>query len=253
MEHFSLKHYTEILLEAQKNFTIIPFNQLNEDFGEEHLIILRHDIDSSLDYALEMARAEFRTNVKSTYFVQLHSDFYSLISSGSIAAVQKIIALGHEIGFHYDPLYYDLKGMSFYDGLSMDLDYLNRTLGFNIVSVSRHMPLLSEQDEEFPTEIKYNAYDKRFINGDFKYLSDSNGVFREGCFCNHIQTEQDYCFLVHPIWWVAKGEGWQEKLLNQKEIEKNRCSHLIDNKIDTYSQIMIKRDEYDAKFKARKS
>ena len=46
-------------------------------------VILRHDIDSSLDQALELARVEQKLGLSSTYFVLLSSDFYNVASRSS--------------------------------------------------------------------------------------------------------------------------------------------------------------------------
>jgi hypothetical protein len=51
--------------------------------------------------------------------------------------------------------------------------------------------------------LRYEAYTPRFIEG-FKYLSDSNGRWREGCLCNHLGRHDRFCVLIHPFWWFDK-------------------------------------------------
>jgi hypothetical protein len=41
---------------------------------------MRHDIDVSLDFALEMARLEHSMGVRTTYFVMFRSPIYNLLS-----------------------------------------------------------------------------------------------------------------------------------------------------------------------------
>jgi hypothetical protein len=35
----------------------------------------------------------------------------------------------------------------------------------------------------------------------FKYLSDSNGRWREGCVCGHLEEYERLCVLTHGWWW----------------------------------------------------
>lgn len=57
-------------------------------------VILRHDIDYSLDSALALARVEQKLGVSSTYFVLLTSDFYNPASKGSLEKLRAIQSMG---------------------------------------------------------------------------------------------------------------------------------------------------------------
>ena len=65
-------------------------------------VILRHDIDNSLEQAVNLAQVEAEAGVASTYFVLLRTDFYNIASSAGLRAVRRIQSLGHEIGLHFD-------------------------------------------------------------------------------------------------------------------------------------------------------
>jgi hypothetical protein len=55
---FRFEHYKEILEEALKNgYKIIRFKDLLLNLNEKRVILLRHDVDSRLDRALEYAKA----------------------------------------------------------------------------------------------------------------------------------------------------------------------------------------------------
>ncbi|MFH0778530.1 MAG: hypothetical protein V2A71_07865 [Candidatus Eisenbacteria bacterium] len=76
-----------------------------------------------------------------------------------------------------------------------------------IVSAAAHLPGKSRRviTEENLSEfgLKHEAYTARFTK-DFKYLSDSNGRWREGCLCEHLGKHKRICVLIHPFWWFDK-------------------------------------------------
>ncbi|OGJ92873.1 MAG: hypothetical protein A2487_09635 [Candidatus Raymondbacteria bacterium RifOxyC12_full_50_8] len=248
---FSFAHYRSILVCAKKSYTITSFAGTTRARTKKPLIILRHDLDSSLLNAHAMAHMERSLGVRATYFIQLHSDFYSVFSLEGIALVREIASMNHEIGLHYDPAYYNAIGVNFKKGLAGDLEILESIAGQRIISVSRHLPLLAGQKETFPPQVQFNAFDPSFINGQYKYLSDSNGVFRQGCFCQHLSPKQDYCFLVHPVWWTNKGGGWKAKLAEQARKDCNAVRKRIAGKIALYDTIMASRKERDCMFRKR--
>jgi hypothetical protein len=208
-------------------------------------------LDSGLAPALAMAKVEHELGISATYFVQLHSDFYDAVSLAGSRDLRWLAELGHEIGLHYDPTYYETVGWNFRDGMALDLELLSALAGHEIISVSRHLPLLRHQKVDYPPQVRYDAYDPKFINGQFKYLSDSNGIFREGCFCEHLSTRRDYCFLAHPIWWVNNGRDWREKLQQQMRNDCETVTARIQEKIAQYEKILAKRTDYDREFKNR--
>ena len=69
-------------------------------------VILRHDIDYSLQQAVELAELETEEGVQSTWFVLLRTDFYNVFSKSGTEALQHIRSLGHEIGLHFDEASY---------------------------------------------------------------------------------------------------------------------------------------------------
>ncbi|MCI0697403.1 hypothetical protein L0337_36025 [candidate division KSB1 bacterium] len=246
---FSLEHYREILEIASQNFIVTNFaNHTTVPRHDKTLIILRHDLDSGMAPALEMATLEHALGIRATYFVQLHSDFYDAVSLAGSRDLRRLVELGHEIGLHYDPTYYEAMGWDFRTGIARDLELLSAVTGGEAISVSRHLPLLSHQKVDYPPQVRHDAYDPKFINGQFKYLSDSNGIFREGCFCQHLYNQRNYCFLAHPIWWVNAGHDWREKLQQQMLKDCEAVTARIQDKIEQYEKILAKRTDYDRAF-----
>ena len=63
-------------------------------------LLLRHDVDLSLDAALRLAEVEAEAGVTATYFLMTESVFYNLASSEGATAIARLRELGHRIGLH---------------------------------------------------------------------------------------------------------------------------------------------------------
>ncbi len=62
------------------------------------IILLRHDVEARYGNALKLAQLQHGLGIKGTYYFRIypHKD--------NEAVIRKIVALGHEIGYHYDDL-----------------------------------------------------------------------------------------------------------------------------------------------------
>lgn len=171
-------------------------------------VILRHDIDTSLPQALAMAEFEASLGVHSTFFVLLRTDFYNPASATSQAMLQRIHALGHEIGLHFDEEAYPNRTPAELSAeITNEANILAHLCGFPIRSVSMHRPskVILEADLEIPGLI--NSYGKTFFH-DFKYLSDSRRHWREPV--EEIIESGKYDrlhILTHPFWYHADDES----------------------------------------------
>ena len=63
-------------------------------------LILRHDVDLSLDGALAMAEVEAAEGAWSTWFLMTRSVFYNLGSSEGERAIARLRELGHRVAHH---------------------------------------------------------------------------------------------------------------------------------------------------------
>ena len=75
--NFSLEHYFDVLMRLNKDHVIGSVGDYDELRKSKKFLILRHDVDFSLDYALQMAQKEAQNKIRSTYFILLHSPFYN--------------------------------------------------------------------------------------------------------------------------------------------------------------------------------
>ena len=95
--NFSFDHYFEVLDYAKKSFHIGPIKDFYKLQKKNKFLVVRHDVDFSLDKALEMAELEAKQNISATYFILLHSQYYNALSEQNIKKIKKFIKLEHEI------------------------------------------------------------------------------------------------------------------------------------------------------------
>src|SRR5262249_30479368 len=94
---FDLPHYVELLEAAKAGGYRFAFFDREPRAGD---LLLRHDVDMSLEDALGMAEVEAERDVSATYFLMTQSDFYNLDTRRGAAAIERLRALGHRVGLH---------------------------------------------------------------------------------------------------------------------------------------------------------
>lgn len=166
--------------------------------------ILRHDVDFSLQKALDMALAESEVGVKSTFFLLLTSDFYNVMSLESQKMIEATLILGHEIGLHFDETRYpedkgNWKGIC--DRILDEASVLSQSIGYSVTKVSMHRPTKGIIDTNLEIPGMINTYASKFFN-DMKYVSDSRRIWREPVE-QYIEEERydKFQILIHPFWY----------------------------------------------------
>jgi len=88
--------WDDICKDISSNHITIKVNQILEHSNSTKWIAIKHDVETNVPKALELAKIEKKYNIKATYFVQadLVDDNYKLL--------QEIKSLGHEVTYHYD-------------------------------------------------------------------------------------------------------------------------------------------------------
>jgi len=84
---FTLKRYIQILVTFIEN-----------SYKSSASLLLRHDVDRIPQNALKMAKLEASIGVKSIYFFRIVPHVFKA------DIIQKIAAMGHEIGYHYEDI-----------------------------------------------------------------------------------------------------------------------------------------------------
>lgn len=214
--------------------------------GSERCVILRHDVDNSLEKALDLARVEHQMGgVKSTYFLLLTGDFYNVFSLKGMKIIEGILACGHEIGLHFDEVRYP-ESMGNADVIRekilMEADILSKAVGRPVTKVSMHRPSKSILESNLAIPGIINTYCEKFFK-EFKYLSDSRRRWREPV--EEIIREQRHerlQILLHPFWYNERETDIRESIsffVNKANLD--RYDELNEN-ISNLSEI-LHRDE----------
>jgi hypothetical protein len=207
---FDLDHYRELLDAARTGGYRFAFFDREPQAGD---VLLRHDVDMSLDAALDMAELEAERGVAATYFLMTRGDYYNLDSRGGVAALARLRELGHRVGLH---------------GVYPDATLDDR---FDPV-VAWHTP-----DPDYmtvPLEGAVNVMQEPWFRPD-RYRSDSNQHWRSGC--PHEELARGgfewLQLLVHPEIWVYEGSTMRETMESFLEADRAaRRRALLDNRID---------------------
>lgn len=179
------------------------------DYGEfARCVILRHDIDNSLDQAVRMAELETEEGVCSTWFVLLRTDFYNVASRTSLDKLRRIQRYGHELGLHFDEAAYGpaLTPEEIPDSILKECTLLSDILGSPVKTVSIHRPSQAALEADYHIPGLVNSHGKIFFH-DFKYLSDSRRRWREPV--EDIIRSKAYDrlhILTHAFWYHEKDQ-----------------------------------------------
>lgn len=207
---FSLAHYRE-LLEAAKAGGYRPagFDRPPEA-GD---LILRHDVDLSLEAAVGLAKVEVEAGVWSTWFLMTRSVFYNLDSSAGERAMGRLRELGGRIAHHAV-------------WPNVDLD-------------ERFEPVVAWHNPDpaymtAPIAGATNVMVAPWFDPD-RYRSDSNQHWRHGC--PHEQLaggEFEWLqLLTHPEIWFYDGATMRESMETFLDADRSaRLEHLRSDRID---------------------
>ncbi len=228
---FTFDSYQELLeLLDENGYKTADYHNWNQ---YDRCVILRHDIDTDLQKALEMAELEYQYGVKSTYFVLLTSNFYNLYSKRNKKIINEIQDMGHAVGLHFDEMEYP-EDMGNADKIAEDivkeLKVLTEILGINIKVFSYHRPTKTILDADIKIQGVMNSYGNLFFK-QFKYLSDSRMCWREPVLdIIHGGTYPQLQILTHPFWYHDEARSMKEviyEFLSRANME--RYDNLNDN------------------------
>ena len=207
---FSLSHYRELLQAAQSGgYRFAGFDRP----PEPGVVILRHDVDLSLEGALAMAEVEAEEGAWSTWFLMTRSVFYNLASSEGERAIARLRELGHRVAHHAVWPHVDLDDR------------------FDPV-VAWHNPDPEFMQMEVPGAV--NVMDERFFDPEH-YRSDSNQHWRHGCPHEELAAGgfEWLQLLTHPEIWAFDGATMRESMESMLDADRaTRLEHLRHDRID---------------------
>ncbi len=197
---FTLSAYREMLSNLRgAGYAFSRFGGLDI---RKRQVLLRHDVDQSLQAAAIIAEAEHELSISSTYFLLLRTEMYNVLSPDGRDAIAAILYHGHQVGLHFDPTAYDDDPQGLSNGLELECDILERVTGRPVEVVSFHRPASSLIGKQNEIQGRINAYGERYVH-DIGYCSDSTGRWRYGHPLEHdaVRAGRPLQLLTHPIWW----------------------------------------------------
>jgi hypothetical protein len=199
---FSLESYVNLVGSlVALGYQIVGFDSV--EAAKPHLI-LRHDIDFDPEAAAVMAQAESARGWQAHYFALTRSDFYNLSAPRFRTAVEKLVALGHKVGLHFDASLYSADPKELSEAVNEECAVIEAITGApaDVFSLHRPHPDLLEHTLEVPGRI--NAYAPGLFQA-IGYVSDSRGSWRYGAPDDHpaITARTALQLLTHPIWWTS--------------------------------------------------
>jgi len=205
---FDLVHYRELLEAAKAGGYRFAFFDRPPEAGT---VLLRHDVDLSLDAALAMAQLEAEVGAGATYFLMTRSEFYNLRSPSGEDAIEHLRRLGHRVGLH-----------AIWPGIEHD-DRFDPVVAW-------HNP-----DPEYmrePVEGLVNVMESPWAD---VYRSDSNQHWRQGCPHEELRDGafERLQLLTHPEIWAYPGATMRETMLSMLDAERERrLEQLAADRID---------------------
>ena len=235
--NFTLKHYEEICnIIVKSQYKVYFFNNYSSDY--KNILILRHDIDQSLEQSIKLAKIENKYNLKSTFFLWLRSPFYNIFEKKYTDIIYNIIKLGHQIGLHFDESVYKIENEKDLNKfIEKEMDIVKNYFNTNIYAVSMHRPSEWLLNNDIKLDKYINTYGKRFFK-EFKYFSDSRRQWREGCICKKIDVNRydKLHILIHPFWWVDKDISFNERMADFIRDKVNKLETDLENNISVYKK-----------------
>lgn len=105
---------------------------------QRHLIV-RHDVDMSIQAARLMAEREAALGVQAHYFILLRTEMYNPFAEANTADLRALAAMGHRIGLHLDAALYQTPE-ALDAGAQAECAALEGMLGLPVREISFHRP-----------------------------------------------------------------------------------------------------------------
>ena len=237
--NFTLKHYEEICnIIAKSQYKLCFFNDCFLNF--KNILILRHDVDQSLEQSIKIAKIENKYKIKSTFFIWLRSPFYNIFEKKYSDIIYEIINLDHQIGLHFDESSYRIENeIDLNNYIEKEIHTLKSFFKINIYTVSMHRPSKWILDNNIQLKKYTNVYNKKYFK-DFKYLSDSRRQWKEGCICKKINTIKynKLHILIHPFWWTNNSVNLNKRMANFIKEKSSKIDLDLVNNIDIYNKVI---------------
>ncbi len=246
---YSMDHYEEILLAAKAQYRLPLVSEVGKELPTDNIFLIRHDVDISPVAALAMAKLEHKHDIQTSYYIRLHAPFYNAFDEQTYKTLAEIADLGHELGLHYEPGYFERLDKDIRDGIAGDIQAFEHLFGFRSASVSQHEPSVGPVVKTLPEGYPC-AYQPHLIFG-MKYFGDSGFHWREGCVCSKIGKFDQIHTLIHPSSWDRPALPWQDVLRNCASLSAAKLKQDMEDHITSQVDYLANRKRLDEERRAR--
>ncbi len=230
---FSFEDYKEIIRIIQSTGRHANYV---DALGKDKFVIMRHDVEYSVERAYELARVEQSMDFASTYFFQWTNNSYNILSRRNMDMIKDMHERGQHIGLHFA-----LNGMTdmteIRKRIKKEMDILSEMFGFRITEFSIHRPSKDVLRENIKLDGIINAYQDDFFTFaehvteetpvQVKYMSDANHIWRYGYPDEANITGYDKVqILTHPFAWCKEGYN---NFNNYRSLVMEKYVELIDS------------------------
>lgn len=246
---FSYDDYREILRLIQETGRQATYE---EALQKDSFIIMRHDVEYSVERAFALSKVEESMDFRSTFFFQWTNNSYNILSRKNRDILTDMHERGQHIGLHFA-----LNGMTDMElirsRIRQEMDMLSNMLGFEVKWFSIHRPSPDVLAENIRIPGLLNAYQNDFFSFDpkasadspleVKYMSDANHIWRYGYpDAENIRNHKKIQILAHPFAWTR--EGFDDRMNFSTLIDEKYTEMIdsIDNECKDFGQF---RDEFD--------
>ena len=101
VNNFTLNEYRFLLNKTKSKYPLKGFEVLDNYSLEKKFALIRHDIDMSIDKALELAKIESDLGIRATYTILMTDIFYNPLEQNNRDTLIHISNLGHDMGLHF--------------------------------------------------------------------------------------------------------------------------------------------------------
>lgn len=211
MRDFTLKSYQSLILAfKQAGYQFQTFEEAMTIPVEGKSVVMRHDVDELAWNALKMAKVENQHGIRATYFFRI------VKQSNVPEVIRQIVALGHEVGYHYEDLSLtdgdEVKAIASFE---KNLSYF-RTF-YPVRTVSMHGSSTSKYDNRLLWECHeladYGLVGEPYLSVDFEkvfYLTDTGYAWDGGKYATRDIVENHFGLKFHTtqqiVNSIVKGE-----------------------------------------------
>lgn len=230
---FSYEEYKEMIRLVKSTGLAADYRKA---LGQHRFIIVRHDVEYSVERAYALSRVEEGMDFTSDYFFQWTNPSYNILAKSNLDMVRDMRERGHRIGLHFA-----LNGLTdtrkIKRQIKQEINSLSEMLGFQVDRFSIHRPSKDVLRANIKMSGALNAYQDDFFTfsetiGEedilpVKYMSDANHIWRYGYPDEkNIKEHAKIQILTHPFAWTKTGYN---NFDNYKTLVQEKYQELVGN------------------------